>query len=652
MLGELPTSADVVPIKKNERNAKKLWEQLAKSDAAASAYLATRNLDKAAELGYVKFASGVAHDDSYMQFMAKSYPIAMPLFDLHGDVRSMQFRAISPQEGGKSKMSLKGAPGKGLMFGAPWLIDSSPVIAIAEGIADTLALQLWAPDKVAAIGAAGKDALKHIAETLEESGLPLSGKTFLLFYQNDKAPNQSLKAFTNLGGKLRQLGANTRFVQTPSRYKDVAEWRQYEPNAEWPGREKPKVAAAGNADLAVSAIHADIDIYGQNLKTLNAILNDPSTREEVMGFQDLGYNEMMQCVTGAGKQLLDHDFHNIRVNLEHVVPSDKVCTFSKGDVRDAVYALARKHSYHPVRQYLEKLRGEWDWKDRVPSLAVAMLGRSPEEIELTILRLWLRKLCVRPMKPGVKADNVLILSGAGGAYKSSFCRMMASPVWFSDSTVDISDTTRAPALMKRVWILEFGELESMLRARDQNSVKQFLSSPEDSFRAPYKTETESLPRTSVIVGTTNDHVFLTDPTGGDRRYWPLRVADKMDINWIEQNREQLLAQAVSELDDGEKWFIDDEATALELKRHQEPFTKADMWTTQVERWLAEYKGDTVTTSQVLSEAMGADIAKVSLFGNEARRVALIMQELGWANVRRLVGSRKVHVYARPLAKML
>jgi predicted P-loop ATPase len=91
-------------------------------------------------------------------------------------------------------------------------------------------------------------------------------------------------------------------------------------------------------------------------------------------------------------------------------------------------------------------------------------------------------------------------------------------------------------LLGKYWIVEWPELQSMFRARDQNTVKAFVSSQRDSFRPPYGRTTVEVPRSSIFVGTTNEEDFLTDDTG-NRRYWVIGGCDqRFDLDRLTQWR--------------------------------------------------------------------------------------------------------------------
>jgi predicted P-loop ATPase len=92
-------------------------------------------------------------------------------------------------------------------------------------------------------------------------------------------------------------------------------------------------------------------------------------------------------------------------------------------------------------------------------------------------------------------------------------------------------------------------------------VKSFISAQENSYRPPYGRSVVRQPRHFVIVGSTNDEQYLTDPSGA-RRFWPVVVKRTLDVEWVRKNRDQLFAEAVHAHASGESWWFDVQPEAL------------------------------------------------------------------------------------------
>jgi len=62
---------------------------------------------------------------------------------------------------------------------------------------------------------------------------------------------------------------------------------------------------------------------------------------------------------------------------------------------------------------------------------------------------------------------------------------------------------------------------AMTRVKEAEAVKAYITSQEDSYRAPYARHVQTIPRRCTFIGTTNNPQFLSDRTG-NRRYYPVQ----------------------------------------------------------------------------------------------------------------------------------
>jgi len=205
-------------------------------------------------------------------------------------------------------------------------------------------------------------------------------------------------------------------------------------------------------------------------------------------------------------------------------------------VQQAVEAVARDASYHPVIDYLEGV--EHDGIPRLGTWLSDYLGAASNSYHSEVGKVMLIGAVARIFRPGCKNDLVPILEGKQGAKKSTAMRTMFAP-WFSDELAELG--SKDAAMQTRIWGLELSELDAMSRA-EVSRVKAFISRSTDRFRPPYGRRLVESPRTCVLWGTTNGDGYLKDETGG-RRYLPVKVG-RIDIERLEADRDQLWAEAV------------------------------------------------------------------------------------------------------------
>lgn len=260
------------------------------------------------------------------------------------------------------------------------------------------------------------------------------------------------------------------------------------------------------------------------------------------------------------------------------------------------------------------------------------------------------------MVPGCKVDTVLILAGSQGSLKSTFFSTLAKP-WFSDSELDIGNKD-AYQVLNRAWIYEWPELASMTKARDNNAVKAFLTSAKDTYRPPYGKSVVDVPRTTVIVGTTNDRTFLSDTTG-NRRYWTIGWLDRViDIDLLEKQRDQYWAEAVHHYGEGMKWYLTREEDG-QLAQRNSDFEQTDPWEAPIEAYLIQERQvdaqgvfvgfinrpkDWVTVGDVLHHGLGIPPERQSKVMQQ--RVAEILRKLGFDKGSRTMGNKKLRGWGR------
>jgi predicted P-loop ATPase len=235
-----------------------------------------------------------------------------------------------------------------------------------------------------------------------------------------------------------------------------------------------------------------------------------------------------------------------------------------GLVSEAVSDIARRNSFHPVREYLDRL--EWDGVPRIDSWLARYCGAQAEEPYLSaISRKSLVAMIARVMNPGAKFDCVLILEGSQGIGKSTLIRFLAGDEWFTDAHIDIKNKD-AVLSIGGVWAVELGELSS-LRKADVDQLKEFMSRTVDRIRVPYGERPIKIPRQCVFFGTTNSDEYLRDMTG-NRRFWPVSVGD-CKFDEIKRDRDQLFAEARWFYDLGEPLYLADKEALKGAKAEQE-----------------------------------------------------------------------------------
>jgi predicted P-loop ATPase len=259
----------------------------------------------------------------------------------------------------------------------------------------------------------------------------------------------------------------------------------------------------------------------------------------------------------------------------------KGCCVTKTTAAEAVAAVSRERTYHPVREYLATLK--WDERPRLDTWLHRFLGVEDTQYSRAIGSRWLISAVARGMEPGCQADHCLILVGPQGRRKSTALRVLAGGDWFTDQVGDLAQKDSVQAIHGK-WIVEFAELEQVLGMRAELAVvKAFITRRVDRFRPPYERRPDDFPRQCVFAGSVNLETFLRDETGG-RRFWPVSCG-AIDIPGLERERDQLWAEARVRYEAHAPWYLDDPELVALASEEQESRYEGDPWDPIVWDWV-------------------------------------------------------------------
>lgn len=291
-----------------------------------------------------------------------------------------------------------------------------------------------------------------------------------------------------------------------------------------------------------------------------------------------------------------------------------------------VDAVARENAFHPARDYLNTL--QWDGVERLKTWLQHYCRATKDDPEYLsgIGMIWFVGAATRILHPGAKLDGMLVLEGQPNAGKSLLLRRLATfngEEYFTDGiTLDKINEKDSMMILQGKLIVEFAEL-SGYNKREKEDIKRWITMQVDEFRLPFGRRSGKYPRQFVAAATHNPTGgWLTDPTG-NRKFWPVLVGEKIDLEGIDRDKQQLWAEATHLAKQGFPLFLNEElfrkATIAQSDRMLQ-----DAWHDDVMGIV--YRKTFVTTLEIM-KAIGLDISKRR--GPESKIIAGILTMNDW-----------------------
>ncbi len=300
-----------------------------------------------------------------------------------------------------------------------------------------------------------------------------------------------------------------------------------------------------------------------------------------------------------------------------------------GTVAKMVSAVIKNRARNPAREYFDRL--VWDKQPRLDKWLAYYCGAefdNPEYVSI-VGRKWLVAAVARVFEPGTKFDHMLVLEGKQNAGKSWVLKELATihGTAYFDDTIKVSDLGTAAVVPKLqgVLIVEIAEMAG-LGKKDVNELKAEITITHDRLVRKYENEPTRYPRQFVFAGTINPvDGYLDDPTG-NRRFWPVRVGDKIDMESLKRDKEQLWAEAVARFKEGEQLYLNPELYDIAVMAQRER-NVVHPWYPDIE--LLTRERDSIPVKEVWENLGIHDKTKRTAYA--ARDISKIMTALGFEN---------------------
>ena len=360
------------------------------------------------------------------------------------------------------------------------------------------------------------------------------------------------------------------------------------------------------------------------------------------------FNLLSKKIELDGKPIPVFELENLYCHL-----SQRGYTISKDKAFDAAKAAAMANSFHPVREYLDRVAADDSIVAADLDQIATLFWDTEDPLYDAMLRATLIGAVKRIYEPGCMFRTCLVFKGGQDIRKSSSFKYLASPEWVTDT----AQTKHEDFLLSLhgCWFYELAELDSITNKKEAGELKNDLSSPKDDIRVPYGRTHDTFPRQSIFVGTSNRDDFLCDETGASR-FWVVDLPHDaedgfvIDTDRIRDNRDAIFKAAVLAYRAGEQPVLSREHQN-ESNRRNLSFEKDHPWEDHLLNWvdnlpphIKEFTAEqAVNLSGVFGsayESMGWSGKFPALSTKDSREVGQILRRLGCTQdpnpVRRIV----------------
>lgn len=287
---------------------------------------------------------------------------------------------------------------------------------------------------------------------------------------------------------------------------------------------------------------------------------------------DFRYNTVMKFVEYMPKDKGWYGYQPVdprvqkRMTLEVQLADIRV---SIKDVRNFLESDYIKN-YNPIDEYLFQCYDKWDGKDHIRALARTVPTANPHWADwfytwfLGMVDQW-RGYSHRQYGNSVAP----LLISTQGYNKSTFCRRLLPPElqWGYSDNLILSEKRQVYQAMAQFMVINLDEFNQISPQVQQGFLKNLIQLPTLKYKPPYGSHVMEFPRLASFIATSNMKDILSDPSG-NRRFIGVELTGPIDVS-VRPNYQQLFAQALSALNNGEKSYFDAQQVKLIMKSNSQ-----------------------------------------------------------------------------------
>jgi predicted P-loop ATPase len=254
------------------------------------------------------------------------------------------------------------------------------------------------------------------------------------------------------------------------------------------------------------------------------------------------YRSFMTDIDGKPEILSDNHIFQVLTLVQSSYGMRKI---SKSIVTDGICSACYADRRHAARDWIKGLT--WDGVARVETFFLDHCGAEGTNVNREISKYFFTSFAARLLGPeldpasGNKVDAMIILEGVQGIGKGMLLKAIVGPAWHYEISRSLSDKDFYQDMRGKL-LAEFADF-SQFETNKVNQIKQLITCQTDRMRVSYGRESQDFDRVCIFVATTNEKEYLFDATG-NRRFLPIKLGGKINLDAVRKIREQLFAEAV------------------------------------------------------------------------------------------------------------
>ena len=226
---------------------------------------------------------------------------------------------------------------------------------------------------------------------------------------------------------------------------------------------------------------------------------------------------------------------------------------------------------HPIQQYFSELPPWNQQRDYIAELA-STVSVENNELWQQYFKKWLVAVVANVLNTvGCQNHTCLVITGKQGAFKTTWLDNLCPKGLTQYLFTGKIDPQNKDSLtyIAECFLINIDDQLRQLNKRDENELKNLITTPFVKYRRPYDVYVTEYPHTASFMASVNGNDFLTDPTGS-RRFLPFEALEIKIDDAKKINIEMVYSQALHLYNEGfVYWFNREEIEALH--KHNEAF---------------------------------------------------------------------------------